>query len=107
VDGWRRQEIGISEGGSLRRPRPTQGCSAEKKKKKISVHERLALKLRFLASVDSYVSLQYLFKISKQAISCIVPEVCEALVEKLMDYVQVRQTLLRICGLIKKIKIRL
>jgi hypothetical protein len=34
VDGWRRREIGISGGGSLRRPRPTQGCSAEKKKKK-------------------------------------------------------------------------
>jgi hypothetical protein len=31
VGGWRRQEIGISGGGSLRRPRPTQGCSAEKK----------------------------------------------------------------------------
>jgi len=43
VDGWRRREIGISRGGSLRRPRATQGCSAEeeeeeeeeKKKKKI------------------------------------------------------------------------
>jgi len=34
VDGWRRGEIGISGGGSLRRPLPTQGCSAEKKKKK-------------------------------------------------------------------------
>jgi hypothetical protein len=34
VDGWRRREIGISGGGSLRRPRPIQGCSAEKKKKK-------------------------------------------------------------------------
>jgi hypothetical protein len=30
VDGWRRREIGISGGGSLWRPRPTQGCSAEK-----------------------------------------------------------------------------
>jgi len=60
----------------------------------ISVQERLALTLRFLASGDSYVSLQYLFKISKQAISCIVPEVCEALVEKPKDYIQVRQILL-------------
>jgi hypothetical protein len=29
ADGWRRREIGIRRGGSLRRPRPTQGCSAE------------------------------------------------------------------------------
>jgi hypothetical protein len=59
-----------------------------------SLQERLALTLRFLANCDSYVSLQYLFKISKQAISCIVPEVCEALVEKLKDYIEIRQILL-------------
>jgi hypothetical protein len=63
-------------------------------KKAISVQERLALTLHFLASGDSYVSLQYLFQISKQAISCIVLEVCEALVEKLKDYIQGRQILL-------------
>ena len=38
MDGWIRREIGIIEGGSLRRPRPTQGCSAEKKKKKYVHH---------------------------------------------------------------------
>jgi hypothetical protein len=63
-------------------------------RKAISVQESLALTLRFLASCDSYVSLQYLFKISKQAISCIMLEVCEALVEKLKDYKQLRQILL-------------
>ena len=62
-------------------------------RKAISVQERLALTLRFSTSGDSYVSLQYLFKISKQAISCIVPEMCEALVKKLKDYIQVRQIL--------------
>jgi predicted DNA-binding protein len=63
-------------------------------RKTISVQESLALTLRFLASGDSYVSLQHLFKISKQAISCIVPEVCEAHVEKLKDYILIRQILL-------------
>ena len=55
----------------------------------ISVQERLAL-----THVNSLVSLQYLIRISKQAVSCIVSEVCDALVEKLKDCIQVRQMLL-------------
>jgi hypothetical protein len=51
-------------------------------KKAISLQEMLALTPRFLASGDSYVNLQYLFKISKQTISCIVPEVCVKLLLK-------------------------
>jgi hypothetical protein len=46
----------------------------------ISLQERLAVTLRFLATG---VCLQYLFKFSKQPISKIVPEVCEAIVEVL------------------------
>ena len=63
-------------------------------RKAISIQERLALTLRFVASGDSYVSLQYLLTISKQAISCIVPEMGETLVEKFKDYIQGRQILL-------------
>ena len=62
-------------------------------RKATSVQERLAQTLHFLVSGDPYVSLQYLFKISKEAISCILPKVCEALVEKLKAYIQVRQIL--------------
>ncbi|VVC41298.1 Hypothetical protein CINCED_3A011491 [Cinara cedri] len=40
----------------------------------ISVAVRLAITLRFLSSGDSYHSLMYTFKISKQSISQIVPE---------------------------------
>ena len=55
----------------------------------VPVKERLAITLRFLATGDSYTSLQYLFKVSKQLISMIVPEVCRALIEALQNYVKV------------------
>ena len=50
---------------------------------------RLAVTLRFLASGDSFASLMYTFRISKQAISQIVPEVCEAIISALKQYVKV------------------
>lgn len=56
----------------------------------IPINERLAVTLRFLATGDSYASLMYLFKISKQLISVIVPEVCEALIKGLKEYTEVR-----------------
>jgi hypothetical protein len=58
-------------------------------RKPISAQDRLALTLRFLATGDSYASLKFLFKISPQAMSTIVPEVCSALVELLKNFIEV------------------
>lgn len=55
----------------------------------IPVREKLAVTLRFLASGDSYQSLSYLFKISKSAISLLIPEVCEALIDLFKDCIKV------------------
>lgn len=56
----------------------------------VPVRDRLAITLRFLATGDSYTSLMYLFKVSKQLISAIVPEVCTALITELQEYIQAR-----------------
>ncbi|XP_030760537.1 protein ALP1-like [Sitophilus oryzae] len=58
----------------------------------VPVVERLAITLRFLATGDSYQSLMYLFKVSKQLISLIVPEVCDALIECLQENVKLPTT---------------
>ncbi|CAG4938712.1 unnamed protein product [Parnassius apollo] len=42
--------------------------------------ERLVVTLRYLATGDSYTSLQYLFRISKQSISKIIPQNTEAII---------------------------
>lgn len=50
---------------------------------------RLAITLRFIASGDSYKSLHYLFKVSPQAISKIIPEVCKAINDVLRNEIKV------------------
>jgi len=50
---------------------------------------RLAVTLRFLASGESFTSLMYTFRISKQSISRFVPEICEAIITLLKRFVKV------------------
>ncbi|KAG5894340.1 hypothetical protein JTB14_031901 [Gonioctena quinquepunctata] len=49
----------------------------------IPAKEGLLVTLRFLATSDSYHFMMYIFKISKQSISLIICEVCDALTEVL------------------------
>jgi hypothetical protein len=58
-------------------------------RKAVPAKERFALTLRFLATGDSFRSLRYLFKVSPQLISTIIPEVCRALVDVLKECIKV------------------
>ncbi|KAJ8939441.1 hypothetical protein NQ318_010625 [Aromia moschata] len=57
-------------------------------RKCIPVQERLAVTLRFLATGDSYQSLAYLFKFLAQLISSIIPEVCQAIINALQEFIK-------------------
>jgi hypothetical protein len=58
-----------------------------------TVREWMVITLRFLATGDSYTSLQYLLRVSKQStlISRIVPEICNAITEALKECIKVSQ----------------
>ena len=62
-------------------------------RKPLGVEEKLACTLRYLATGESFVSLQFQFRISKAAISIFVPEVCLAIYIALKDvYLRFPQT---------------
>lgn len=57
----------------------------------ISVEERVALTLKYLACGDSISTLSQLFRISPASINKIVPEVCKALYDTMQaEYLKVR-----------------
>ncbi|XP_068675425.1 uncharacterized protein [Montipora foliosa] len=53
----------------------------------ISPAEQLAVTLRFLATGETYTSLQYQFRINKGTLSLIIPRVCEAISTVLASYI--------------------
>ncbi|XKL59922.1 hypothetical protein PGB90_000938 [Kerria lacca] len=70
----------------------------------ITNHDRLAVTLEFLVTGDSYTSLQYLFRISKQSISQIIPVVCEALIEVLKENMKIPSSVYERLHIAKKIE---
>uniref|UniRef100_A0A182YT06 Transposase Helix-turn-helix domain-containing protein n=1 Tax=Anopheles stephensi TaxID=30069 RepID=A0A182YT06_ANOST len=57
-------------------------------RKAVTARERLIITLRFLATGESFQSLQFLFRVSSSTIRKIIPEVCNVLIEELADYVK-------------------
>lgn len=53
----------------------------------LSVGLRLAITLRYLATGDSYMSLQYGFRVANNTIAGIIPETCEAIIAEYADEV--------------------
>jgi hypothetical protein len=58
----------------------------------ILITKILVITLRFVATGDSYRTLMYLFKVHFSSICCIVPEVCEALIDSLKEFIKVSLT---------------
>ena len=46
---------------------------------------RLAITLRYLATGDSYTSLQYEFRVAHSTISFVMPETCKAIIQEYID----------------------
>ncbi|XP_058122786.1 putative nuclease HARBI1 [Anopheles coustani] len=54
----------------------------------ITAQERLLITLRYLATGETFSSLQYLFRVSRSSISNIVKETCSCLTKALRDFVK-------------------
>ncbi|KAJ8892192.1 hypothetical protein PR048_004772 [Dryococelus australis] len=57
----------------------------------IPPRQKLPVAQRYIATGDSYASVMFLFRISKTAISKIIPEVCQALISFLRECIKARQ----------------
>lgn len=65
-------------------------------RKPIGEQERLATTLKYLATGESFTSLQYLIRITKQVISNIMPEICVVIIDVLKYNIQDKNVILRL-----------
>ncbi len=56
-------------------------------RKALSPGLKLAITIRFLATGDKYPTLMYSFRVARNTVSLIIPEVCQAIVEEYKDEV--------------------
>lgn len=61
----------------------------------ISPRVKLEVTLVFLATGNNYRSLSHFFRVSKSTISKFIPEVCDAIVGELGDFIKVSRIILR------------
>lgn len=50
---------------------------------------KLEVALRYLATGDSYKTLQYMYRVGRSSISEFIPEVFQAIFEALQEYIEV------------------
>jgi len=55
----------------------------------INAKTKLEVTLRYLATGDSFKSLEFLFRVPKNTISKFIPETCEAIYNELAEFIQV------------------
>lgn len=68
-------------------------------RKALPARTKLEIVLRFLATGNSFTSLQYLFRVPKNTISNFVPDVCDAIYNVLKEFIKVSTSFLTLFSL--------
>lgn len=58
-------------------------------RKALPARTKLEIVLRFLATGNSFTSLQYLFRVPKNTITTFLPDVCDAIYTALKEFIEV------------------
>lgn len=76
----------------LERVSPLVAKSDTNMRQAVSAKTKLQVTLRYLATGDSFKSLEFLFRVPKSTISKFIPEICEAIHKTLKEFIEVPAT---------------